>query len=543
MRIVVLCGMLLLGVVGCIPAPNQPPIAALTAAPVSGGVPLTVQFDGSSSRDPDGKITEYLWDFGDGSTGSGPKVSHTYTQAGLYLAVLTVRDDRGSTALEKVLIRVGNPPPKAILTASATHGFAPLPVQFDASQSSDPASLLTPQRIVRHEWDLGDGTSAVGQTVSHIYTRAGVYTVTLKVFDEDGASDHAQITVRVLDFSFPLSVPIGLSPTSLAVNDFDRDGLDDIAVANFASRTMTVLHSNGTGGFRLGASTSLTGRPTALIVGDYDGDRALDLAVTNFDEGRIIILIGDGKGQFTLAREIVVGAGPYTLINGDFNGDGVVDLAVANAPLGQVTVLLGEGTGDFSRTQEITVEGWPSALALGDFNDDRRLDIAVANFFDDSVTILLGNGDGTFDGLTPFFAGKEPTSLAVGDLNRDGLVDLAVAASEENAVKIFLGRGTGRFREGPVLVAGQESRAVHLADLDRDGSLDLIAANIQSNDLKIFLGRGDGTFGMSKVWPLGAGPIALATGDFLNNDFPDIAVAQFISGHVAVLFNQIPRAR
>jgi PKD repeat protein len=542
MRVALLCGLLAVGAVGCVAVPNQPPVAAITAAPISGGVPLTVQFDASGSRDPDGKITEYFWDFGDGSTGSGVKVSHTYTHAGLYPVILTVKDDRGSTAVATVIIKVGNPPPKAIFTVTATNGFAPLTVQFDASASSDPAALLAPQRIVRHEWDFGDGTSAVGQQVSHVYTRAGVYTVTLRVFDEDGASDRAQKTLRVLDFSFPISVPVGLSPTALAVGDFDDDRVDEIAVANFESRTVTVLRSDGTGNFRIKTTLALTHRPTSLIVGDFNQDKKLDLIVTNFDDGRISIFHGDGAGQLTPTRQIIVGAGPYTLLSDDFNRDQILDVAIANAPLGRVTTLVGDGTGDFSKTQEIAVGGWPSALAVGDFNDDGRRDIAVVNFFDDTVTVLLGNGDGTFEALTPFSVGKEPISLAVGDLNGDGFDDLAVAVSEENSVKIFLGRGTGRFREGPVLSVGPESRAVQIADLDQDGSLDLIATSIQSNELKVFLGRGDGSFGVSKIWPVGAGPIAIATGRFSGGDFDDIAVAQFISGHIAILLNRMSRA-
>ncbi len=542
MRVTLLCGLLLVGAVGCVSVPNQPPVAAIMASPVSGDVPLTVQFDGSGSYDPDGKITEYLWNFGDNTTESGVTVSHTYTQVGLYPVILTVKDDRGSTAVATVIIKVGNPPPIARFTVSATNGFAPLTVQFDASASSDPAALLAPQRIVRHEWDFGDGISAIGQQVSHIYTRAGVYTVTLRVFDAEGASDRAQKIIRVLDFSFPISIPVGLGPTALAIGDFDGDQLDDIASANFESKTVTVLRSDGVGGFHISTILALTYRPTSLLSGDVNRDKKLDLIVTNFDDGRISIFHGDGTGQFMAAREIVVGAGPYTLISGDFNRDQIVDVAVANAPLGLVTVLLGDGNGDFTKGQEITIGGWLSALALGDFNDDGRRDIAVANFFDDSVTVLLGVGNGTFDVLAPFPVGKEPTALSVGDLNRDGFDDLVVAASEDNGVRVFFGRGTGRFREGPALFVGPESRAVHIADLDRDGALDLIATSIQNNELKIFLGQGDGYFGMSKIWPVGAGPIAIATGHFLGSEFEDIVIAQFISGRIAILLNHMSRS-
>lgn len=61
------------------------------------GVPVT--FDGSASFDPDaeGAIVAWEWDFGDGTTGSGEVVEHTYAEDGLYMVSLCVTDDRGAT--------------------------------------------------------------------------------------------------------------------------------------------------------------------------------------------------------------------------------------------------------------------------------------------------------------------------------------------------------------------------------------------------------------------------------------------------------------
>lgn len=56
-----------------------------------------INFDGSDSFDPDGIITSYSWDFGDGYNGSGMKCSHSYDQEGTYTIVLTVTDNDGLT--------------------------------------------------------------------------------------------------------------------------------------------------------------------------------------------------------------------------------------------------------------------------------------------------------------------------------------------------------------------------------------------------------------------------------------------------------------
>jgi len=95
------------------PPPNAAPTAVLTATPTSGTVPLTVNFDGSGSFDPDAgdTIASYTFDFGDGPapvTQSTPTISHTYNFTGNYAARLTVTDSRGlaSTNTAQVVISV-----------------------------------------------------------------------------------------------------------------------------------------------------------------------------------------------------------------------------------------------------------------------------------------------------------------------------------------------------------------------------------------------------------------------------------------------------
>jgi PKD repeat protein len=84
---------------------NSAPVARATASPSTGTAPLAVTFDGSTSSDADGSIASYQWNFGDGSTGSGAVVQHSYQSAGDYTATLTVTDNAGATASTTVLIQ------------------------------------------------------------------------------------------------------------------------------------------------------------------------------------------------------------------------------------------------------------------------------------------------------------------------------------------------------------------------------------------------------------------------------------------------------
>lgn len=89
---------------------NRAPIAAASADPTAGDLPLVVNFSGQGSSDPDNDPLTYEWDFGDSTPkGSGQTVEHTYTKAGRYTATLTVRDNQGASDTATVTINAGGP--------------------------------------------------------------------------------------------------------------------------------------------------------------------------------------------------------------------------------------------------------------------------------------------------------------------------------------------------------------------------------------------------------------------------------------------------
>jgi hypothetical protein len=97
-----------------------------------------VQFT-SAARDPDGDQLLTVWDFGDGTKGGGPSISHTYRAAGTYTATLTVSDLGGKTATASIEIRVSGPAPR---TAAPDAGGV-------AGESAESAARLTAPKSQR----------------------------------------------------------------------------------------------------------------------------------------------------------------------------------------------------------------------------------------------------------------------------------------------------------------------------------------------------------------------------------------------------------
>jgi PKD repeat protein len=104
---------------------NSSPVAIIVTDVTSGPVGLVVQFDATSSYDPDGDAIVYEWDFGDGSGASNAGVrSHEYKERGLYLVTLTVTDGQGGSHTVFQSIQVGDPPTAQILSPAEGTEFA-----------------------------------------------------------------------------------------------------------------------------------------------------------------------------------------------------------------------------------------------------------------------------------------------------------------------------------------------------------------------------------------------------------------------------------
>ncbi len=93
-----------LAVVANDPTVNHDPVAGLQVSSTSGSVPLKVTLDASASTDQDGDELAFSWDFGNGQTGSGEVIEHTYNVAGEYNIVLTVTDGNGGMDQAEVKI-------------------------------------------------------------------------------------------------------------------------------------------------------------------------------------------------------------------------------------------------------------------------------------------------------------------------------------------------------------------------------------------------------------------------------------------------------
>ncbi|HTZ75341.1 MAG TPA: Ig-like domain repeat protein [Candidatus Aquilonibacter sp.] len=334
--------------------------------------------------------------------------------------------------------------------------------------------------------------------------------------------------------------------THAVIADFNGDGINDIAVINYASGDISVALGNGDGTFQPQTTTPLCGDPFAIAAGDFNGDGKADLAVSCQSSYSVMVLISNGDGTFS-ASSLYPDGQPHALAVGDFSNDGNLDIAVGIEPDSYMQVFLGDGTGNFTLASfvgdcegdcffQVGNEAWSAVAA--DFNGDGNLDLAVTNAADGTVSILLGNGDGTFQNQMTIPVGSSPRDLAVADFNGDGSPDIAVANSGDASVSILLNNhdGTGEFTAQPPLYPGdQEVYGIAAADLNADGKMDLVVTDDSGGAVDYFLGNGDGTFPTEgTVQSTGTGgAYAVTTGDLNGDGLPDLVVTNNGNGETA----------
>ncbi len=200
---------------------NEPPVAEAGDNRLL-GVNQVVTFDGSLSRDPDGVLSSYTWDFGDGKTGTGVRPRHSYEVAGQYTVVLRVADNTdlaNNSASDRLIVTV-NDAPKPIITGDR-NVCAGKEVLFSGGDSSD-----SDGKIILYTWNFGDGTNGEGKEVHHTYHSVGKYSLVLETDDGRSVSNSRAQASALITVNDP---PVADAGSDQVVSPGKNTGFDGSA--------------------------------------------------------------------------------------------------------------------------------------------------------------------------------------------------------------------------------------------------------------------------------------------------------------------------
>ncbi len=201
---------------------NYHPVADASLSEQTGFVGALLIFNGSRSYDPDGYLTKWSWDFGDGTNGVGERTIHMYQTVDIYNVILTVTDDAGATATDTISVKIGSanwPATKPVMNGT----------RMGTKNQTYPYSIYASDAdndFLQYTIGWGDGSQNTSMflpngttwSVSHAWSASGKYQIIAKATDNNTVSEQTTMDVFI-DVSFITTLGF--------LFDTDNDGLFD----------------------------------------------------------------------------------------------------------------------------------------------------------------------------------------------------------------------------------------------------------------------------------------------------------------------------
>jgi PKD repeat protein len=148
---------------------------------ITPGTPAVAQFVGIPSMTTGSTL---VWDFGDGTTGAGPIISHSYLQPGTYLVCMYERDSITQATYCSSCLWIPVTATSGCLFSTTPSIIDPYTFAFDCIPSTTTDPVI---------WDFGDNTTDSGVSVSHTYLLPGTYTITMTIYTPNGPCSYFDV--------------------------------------------------------------------------------------------------------------------------------------------------------------------------------------------------------------------------------------------------------------------------------------------------------------------------------------------------------------
>ncbi|MFE3846059.1 PKD domain-containing protein [Thermoplasmatota archaeon] len=220
---------------------NIKPVAGV-GGPYYEIVNIPIEFNGSQSYDSDGTIIEYLWDFGDGHTGTGKIVDHEYENIGKYNISLKVKDNSYNYNIDITYAIItdplNNPPTKPTIAGSSS-------ISVNESQNYSAVSIDPDGDSLTYLFDWGD-ESPITQTafvsngtmayLNHSWKLPGLYKLSISAEDEKGVKSESTLKNILVDALFCDNIGLLIDYTNDGIFDFFQSNISN----NITSTTLDI---------------------------------------------------------------------------------------------------------------------------------------------------------------------------------------------------------------------------------------------------------------------------------------------------------------
>jgi hypothetical protein len=323
----------------------------------------------------------------------------------------------------------------------------------------------------------------------------------------------------------------GNGTNALAAGDFDDDGLDELAVANYYDSTVLLYHQPFWDFMPAYARLNLTGAPVDLAAGKFNGDSLTDLAVITESPSALCFFFQSAGSLRLEGPDLTVPLQnvPSKIVVGDLNGDPWNDLAITSESDNVSFGFYGPGTELWSGVTdfEFPVSGMPRSTLIGNLDGDSRNDLAVASARAD----WSGSHIAIYPARSPTFSNSNATTwtdpsdassmIAVGDLNGDDVEDLVLMNHDAGS---FDYQFSFNNVVQPPISLGYLPSHILVEDFNNDGFSDVLTTMTGGPNVTITFGSNPFPSRTTQLTCNG-GITDVALGDFNSDSLQDFLIA------------------
>jgi PKD repeat protein len=323
----------------------------------------------------------------------------------------------------------------------------------------------------------------------------------------------------------------GNGTNALAAGDFDDDGLDELAVANYYDSTVLLYHQPFLNFMPAYAKLSLIGAPVDLVAGKFNGDSLTDLAVITESPSALCFFFQSAGSLRLEGPDLTVPLrnAPSKIAVGDLNGDPWNDLAIISESDNVSFGFYGPGTEVWPSIPdfEFPVSGVPRSSLIGDLDGDAQNDLAVASARPD----WSGSHIAIYPARSPTFSNSNATTwtdptdassmIAVGDLNGDDVEDLVLM--NHNAGSFDYQLSFDNVVRPPISLGYLPSHIL-VEDFNNDGFSDVLTTESGESNFTINFG-GNPFPSRTTILTCNGGIMDIALGDFNSDSLQDLVIA------------------
>lgn len=256
-------------------------------------------------------------------------------------------------------------------------------------------------------------------------------------------------TSGLISFAARIDFTTGDTPEGISTDDIDGDGKIDLVITNLHSNTVSVFKNRGAKGTvlfdpQIDFNTAVS--PYYVCVNDFDGDGKPDIAVANYASNSVSVLkniSSNGAISFSTKIDFSVGISPYKMSIGDIDGDGDLDIATCNSHSASISLLKNTsepGIFLFVNQTDLTTNITPYGVTIADMDGDDMPDVASADHSINLVSIFKNQSESgilSFSNKVDLVSGYSPSSITSCDFDGDSKPDLVTANFSSKTISIF----------------------------------------------------------------------------------------------------------